>query len=225
MDRSQKGDRATDDHMDNMVVKGNSKQRDGESRPLGGGTTIKEMSIMKYCAINTIWKDISASLFFWFKEYPIENPIQNKITLVCKFWYILANDAINTLFSGKNLHSWHKFYTTADRDKSYLCWRFVRVLQWDPFSGHCNFLRLFLMTTFVEALAIPLSHLSHALLLWFRLTLPTAPELSVAPISKKMWFFVPAVLAHCPWSFGRRWGKRTFLFADVSEEVYICVCS
>ena len=51
MDRSQKGDRATDDHMDNMVVMGN---RDGESRPLGGGTTIKEMSIMKFCAINTI---------------------------------------------------------------------------------------------------------------------------------------------------------------------------
>ena len=54
MERSQKGDRATDDHMDNMVVMGNSKQRDGESRPLGGGTTIREMSIMKYCAINTI---------------------------------------------------------------------------------------------------------------------------------------------------------------------------
>ena len=45
MERSQKGDRATDDHMDNMVVMGNSKQRDGESRSLGGGTTIKEMSI------------------------------------------------------------------------------------------------------------------------------------------------------------------------------------
>ena len=54
MERSQKGDRATDDHMDNMVVMGNSKQRDGESRPLGGGATIKEMLIMKYCAINTI---------------------------------------------------------------------------------------------------------------------------------------------------------------------------
>ena len=27
------------------------------------------------------------------------------------------------LFSGKNLHSWHKFYTTAGRDKSQLwCW-------------------------------------------------------------------------------------------------------
>ena len=59
MEGSQKDDRATDDHMDNMVVMGNSKQRDGESRPLGGGTTIKEMSIMKYCAINTIRKDIS----------------------------------------------------------------------------------------------------------------------------------------------------------------------
>ena len=56
MERSQRDDRATDDHMDNMVVMGNSKQRDGESRLLGGGTTIKEMSIMKYCAINTSLK-------------------------------------------------------------------------------------------------------------------------------------------------------------------------
>ena len=27
----------------------------------------------------------------------------------------------NALFSGKNLHNWRKFYTTAGRDKSQLC--------------------------------------------------------------------------------------------------------
>ena len=56
MERSQKDGRATDDHMDNMVVMGNSKQRDGESRPLGGGTTIEEMPMKEYRAINAIKK-------------------------------------------------------------------------------------------------------------------------------------------------------------------------
>ena len=60
--------------------------------------------MMKYCAcaINTIWKDISALVKSnWFRGYPVEIPIQSKITLVWKFWSSTQKNAKNTLFSGK----------------------------------------------------------------------------------------------------------------------------